>query len=181
MNSNYIEHFNKYEYIVTDRISKMCSEYLDDSDFIHDVYVEVIDYIKNNESYNNVSNYMKTIYVHKKIDSIIKSLLKNRNKENIYIDFDVVLVDSDFENRITDRLSKESIFDVLKTLTSREEKVLKLRFGLENSAQMTREEIGNLLGVNRSRIGQIEAKALRKLRQPDRRKCIQGFYGYEIN
>ena len=175
MNNDYIEYFNKYNYIVTDKISKICPEYLNDSDFIQDVYVEVIDYIKNNEAYNNVSSYLKANYIHGKINSIIKSLLKNKNKENIYTDYDEVLLDTDFENRVTDRLLKEIISNVLKTLTSREEKVLKLRFGLENNIPMSYNQIANHFNVSRERIRQIEAKALRKLRHSNRLKHIQGF------
>jgi len=176
MNSNYIEHFNKYKYIVTDRISKMCPEYLNDYDFIQDVYVELIDYIKNNEAYNNVINYMKATYIHIKTTKVIKSLLKNRNKENIYTNYDRILVDINFEDRTINRLSKEIILNVLKTLTSREERVLKLRFGLEDNNPMSFKEIATLLNVSKDRVRQIETKALRKLRQPDRVKRIQGFY-----
>ena len=178
MNSNYIEHFDKYNYIVTDRISKICPEYLNDSDFIQDIYVEVIDYIKNNEAYNNVSDHMKVGYIHSKTTHIIESLLKNRNKENICNDYDNVLIDIDFENRITDGLSKEIIFNILKTLTPREERVLKLHFGLEDNNPMTLTEIGNKLNISKSRVRQIEAKALGKLRHPNRLKYVQGFYGY---
>lgn len=175
MNNKYIECFNKYKHIVIDRISKICPEYLNDSDFVQDVYVEVIDYIKNNKSYNNVSSHLKAPYIHNKVNAIINSLLKNRNKENNYPGYDEVLVDIDFENRVTDELLKESISNVLKTLTSREEKVLKLRFGLENGIPMTYKQLSKQFNVTTERIRQIEAKAVRKLRHPDRVKYIQWF------
>ena len=62
---------------------------------------------------------------------------------------------------------------VLSTLTPREEKVLKMRFGITEDKEYTLEEIGDLLGVTRERIRQIEGKALRKLRHPLRRKSLQ--------
>jgi RNA polymerase primary sigma factor len=65
--------------------------------------------------------------------------------------------------------------DVLDTLTPREEKVLKLRFGLEDGRARTLEEVGKEFQVTRERIRQIEAKALRKLRHPSRSKKLRDF------
>jgi len=65
--------------------------------------------------------------------------------------------------------------DVLDTLTWREEKVLKLRFGLEDGRARTLEEVGREFNVTRERIRQIEAKALRKLRHPSRSKKLRDF------
>ena len=67
-------------------------------------------------------------------------------------------------------LLKEQLMDVLSTLTPREEKVLKLRFGIEDGRTRTLEEVGKEFNVTRERIRQIEAKALRKLRHPSRSK-----------
>lgn len=72
-------------------------------------------------------------------------------------------------------LLKEQLSDVLKTLTSREEKVLRLRFGLEDGRARTLEEVGKDFDVTRERIRQIEAKALRKLRHPSRSKKLKDF------
>ena len=72
-------------------------------------------------------------------------------------------------------LLREELADVLKTLTSREEKVLKLRFGLEDGRMRTLEEVGREFEVTRERIRQIEAKALRKLRHPSRSKRLKDF------
>ena len=72
-------------------------------------------------------------------------------------------------------LLKEQLGDVLGTLTSREEKVLKLRFGLEDGRSRTLEEVGKEFNVTRERIRQIEAKALRKLRHPSRSKKLKDF------
>lgn len=72
-------------------------------------------------------------------------------------------------------LLKEQLGEVLSTLTSREEKVLRLRFGLEDGRPRTLEEVGKEFDVTRERIRQIEAKALRKLRHPSRSKKLKDF------
>jgi RNA polymerase primary sigma factor len=71
---------------------------------------------------------------------------------------------------------KEQINKVLATLTERESRVIKYRFGLEDGWQRTLEEVGQKFGVTRERIRQIEAKALRKLRHPSRSKKLKEFY-----
>ena len=72
-------------------------------------------------------------------------------------------------------LLKEQLSEVLDTLTPREEKVLRLRFGLEDGRSRTLEEVGREFNVTRERIRQIEAKALRKLRHPSRSKKLKDF------
>ena len=72
-------------------------------------------------------------------------------------------------------LLREQLIDVLGTLTPREEKVLKLRFGIEDGRTRTLEEVGREFNVTRERIRQIEAKALRKLRHPSRSKKLKDF------
>ena len=73
------------------------------------------------------------------------------------------------------QLLKNHLDEVLGTLSEREARVLKLRFGLEGNKQMTLEEVGKVFGVTRERIRQIEAKALRKLKHPSRRKKLQDY------
>ena len=72
-------------------------------------------------------------------------------------------------------LLKEQLMGVLDTLTSREEKVLRLRFGLDDGRARTLEEVGKEFNVTRERIRQIEAKALRKLRHPSRSKKLKDY------
>ena len=72
-------------------------------------------------------------------------------------------------------LLKEQLMDVLDTLTPREEKVLRLRFGLDDGRARTLEEVGKEFNVTRERIRQIEAKALRKLRHPSRSKKLKDY------
>ncbi|MDD6878773.1 MAG: RNA polymerase sigma factor RpoD [bacterium] len=79
------------------------------------------------------------------------------------------------EEYTTVELLKEELSNVLLTLTEREEKVLRLRFGLDDGQCRTLEEVGQIFGVTRERIRQIEAKALRKLRHPSRSKKLKDF------
>ncbi len=79
------------------------------------------------------------------------------------------------EEFTTNELLKDEINDILETLTEREEKVIKLRFGLEDGKARTLEEVGQMFGVTRERIRQIEAKALRKLRHPSRSRKLRDY------
>ena len=72
-------------------------------------------------------------------------------------------------------LLQEQLKEVLNTLTDREKKVLRLRFGLDDGRARTLEEVGREFKVTRERIRQIEAKALRKLRHPSRSKKLKDF------
>ena len=72
-------------------------------------------------------------------------------------------------------LLREQLNEVLMTLTEREQKVLKLRFGLEDGRARTLEEVGKEFKVTRERIRQIEAKALRKLRHPSRSRKLRDY------
>ena len=73
------------------------------------------------------------------------------------------------------QMLRENVEEVLGALSDREAKVLKMRFGLNSNKMMTLEEVGKQFGVTRERIRQIEAKALRKLKHPSRRKKLQDF------
>lgn len=79
------------------------------------------------------------------------------------------------EDAVDGRLLPERLCEVLGTLAPREQRVLALRFGLENEGSRTLEEVGTEIGVTRERIRQIEAKALRKLRHPRRSRKLKDF------
>ena len=81
------------------------------------------------------------------------------------------------EDFATNEMLKDEISQVLETLTEREEKVIRLRFGLEDGKPRTLEEVGQMFGVTRERIRQIEAKALRKLRHPSRSRKLRDYMG----
>ncbi len=81
------------------------------------------------------------------------------------------------EEYATNELLKDEISEVLLTLTEREEKVIRLRFGLDDGKSKTLEEVGQIFGVTRERIRQIEAKALRKLRHPSRSRKLKDYMG----
>ncbi len=76
---------------------------------------------------------------------------------------------------------KERVREILKTLAPREEKVLKMRFGIDVASEHTLEEVGKDFSVTRERIRQIEVKALRKLRHPSRSKKLQSFFDKDID
>lgn len=80
------------------------------------------------------------------------------------------------EEMIFDKSLRKELELVIKTLTSKEQQVINLRFGLDDGVVRTLEEVGEIYGVTRERIRQIEVKALRKLRHPSRLKKIQDYY-----
>ena len=90
-----------------------------------------------------------------------------------------VQVNFKYRNGFTEKqlyeLLKDELNDVLLELTDREEKVLRLRFGLDDGRTRTLEEVGREFNVTRERIRQIEAKALRKLKHPSRSKRLKDF------
>jgi|GEM_PF-913546 len=96
-------------------------------------------------------------------DTYLKDFIEG---ENDYTPVDAVVNDD----------LKEKVREVLKSLTPREEKVLKMRFGIDVASEHTLEEVGKDFSVTRERIRQIEVKALRKLRHPSRSKRLQSFF-----
>jgi RNA polymerase primary sigma factor len=94
-------------------------------------------------------------------------------------------IESDTEFSPSDTVAnndlKERVREVLKTLTPREEKVLKMRFGIDVASEHTLEEVGKDFSVTRERIRQIEVKALRKLRHPSRSKKLRTFFEKEFD
>ena len=71
----------------------------------------------------------------------------------------------------------QSVAEALAELSPREQRILRMRFGIGGTSDHTLEEVGKVFGVTRERIRQIEAKALRKLRHPSRARSIESFVG----
>ena len=91
---------------------------------------------------------------------------------------EVYLIEDEGESTVTDLIEEDlinSINKVIDTLRPKEKEVIRLRFGLDGGVEKTLEEVGNIYGVTRERIRQIEAKALRKLRHPSRSKILKEF------
>lgn len=104
------------------------------------------------------------------------------DSEDAYIK-DFIESENDFSpsETVTNNDLKERVREVLKTLTPREEKVLKMRFGIDVASEHTLEEVGKDFSVTRERIRQIEVKALRKLRHPSRSKKLESFFDKEFD
>lgn len=82
------------------------------------------------------------------------------------------------DNSATDELLRSDIDGVLNTLLPREREVVRLRYGLDDGRERTLEEVGQLFGITRERVRQIEFKAMRKLRQPDRSTKLEGYLAH---
>ena len=126
------------------------------------------------ENYSTL--YSENALLAKKIDVLVEQVEKYREEEDTLLgDFIPDEAASEPSEAASFTLLKEQLVDVLGTLTPREEKVLKLRFGIEDGRTRTLEEVGKEFNVTRERIRQIEAKALRKLRHPSRSKKLKDF------
>ena len=79
------------------------------------------------------------------------------------------------DSSATDELLRSDIEGVLNSLLPREREVIRLRYGLDDGRERTLEEVGQLFGITRERVRQIEFKAMRKLRQPDRCTKLEGY------
>ena len=120
----------------------------------------------------------------------LKDIIKYDEQEPSSLEISIEVEDSTGEMQLVDTiknmkepitekihitLMREDMMEVLCTLSPRERDVLRLRFGMDDGRQRTLEEVGNLFGVTRERIRQIEAKALRKLRHPNRSKRLRNY------
>lgn len=97
------------------------------------------------------------------------------DEDSLLVDFIPDNEEVSVEEVVDMKMLKKELEEILSTLTERESKILKLRFGFDDGKQRTLEDIGNEFGVTRERIRQIEAKALRKLRHPSRSKKVKDY------
>ena len=101
--------------------------------------------------------------------------ISNDNEDSVLSDFipDRTTISPE---RLAERtMLKKQVDEVLKTLTTREERVIRLRFGIDDGYHRTLEEVGKIFQVTRERVRQIEEKALKKLRHPSRAAVLQQF------
>ena len=98
------------------------------------------------------------------------------NKDNELTYENLISDRNDIEDFVCNGSVKEALKKAMESLTEREKKVIILRFGLETGTPLTLEEVGNVLGITRERVRQIEGKALRVLRHPENSKYIKDYY-----
>lgn len=103
---------------------------------------------------------------------------KHEFEEENGVLFPQELISDDIEEKIAAVMMQEQLFEVLDTLTEKEQQVLELRYGLKDGAAKTLEEVGMAFNVTRERVRQIEAKALRKLRHPSRSQKLRDYIDY---
>lgn len=113
-------------------------------------------------------------------EELCSMFLENNNVFEKHLDDDKnvpeeFLVEENIDDLVAGKLLKEQLKEVLGTLTDREEKILDLRFGLNDGRERTLEEVGNWLNITRERVRQIEASALRKLRHPSRSHKLRDY------
>jgi RNA polymerase primary sigma factor len=101
--------------------------------------------------------------------------LRGKANPNLLQKRDDFLRQLDPEVKLSELQLRQAIIGVLRTLTPREEKVIKMRFGFDDGSEHTLEEVGQSFAVTRDRIRQIEAKAIRKLRHPSRSRRLCDF------
>ena len=124
------------------------------------------------------------LFGHKYYDQVVElcSIAMNKYLKSILEENDTVLggfIEDEGSTApteaVADMMRKKQLLEVLETLTPREEKVLRLRYGLDDGRIRTLEEVGKIFNVTRERIRQIEAKALRKLKHPSRSKKLRDY------
>ena len=149
-------------YMFPDDIDLMCKD------------EEMIGKVSKQTSLNQ--NKVKELMQYMAADVSLDSLLEWDEDDDINIDDELVINDEDILlERITANELRENIEKCLKTLTEKEQKVLRLRYGLDDGKYKTLEEIGSILLVTRERIRQIEIKALRKIQNLSMEKLFDGF------
>ena len=140
--------------------------------------------IDNNDYYYKISKNKNNHLVQQKVDRPLSSKcdvmrLSTIESLNTIDEVSPVIVNDCLEEVKRQEL-KEVMSTVLSSLTPREERVLRLRFGLNLNKDYTLEEVGKIINVNRERVRQIEAKALRKLKHPSRSNILKDFLSQSL-
>ena len=140
--------------------------------------------IDNNDYYYKISKNKNNRLVQQKVDRPLSSkydvmrLSTNESLDTIN-EVSPVIVDNCLEELKRQNL-KEVVTKILSSLQPREERVLRLRFGINLNKDYTLEEVGKIINVNRERVRQIEAKALRKLKHPSRSNILKDFLSQSL-
>ncbi|WP_283592859.1 sigma-70 family RNA polymerase sigma factor [Paraclostridium bifermentans] len=137
--------------------------------------IELVNYLRINEDYSEKESY-EIIHLYRNVLRLSSlDVPIGENEDGSMLEVMVAKEDYNIENIIIENDLKEAIDTVLSYLTEREEEIIRLRFGLDDGIPKTLEQIGQRYGVTRERIRQIEAKALNKLKHPNRLKYIKSF------
>ena len=110
-------------------------------------------------------------------DDVFENIIETEIQDDVFqnINLDAFYWNDDIYEEIEERVLRETLENLMAELTSREQEVLKARYGFEDGVEKTLEEIGQTFGVTRERIRQIEAKAIRKLLHPTRIRKLKDF------
>lgn len=110
-------------------------------------------------------------------DDVFENIIENEIQDNVFenTNFDAFYWNDDIYDEIEQRALRETLENLMGELKSREQEVLKARYGFDDGVEKTLEEVGQTFGVTRERIRQIEANAIRKLLQPTRIRKLKGF------
>jgi len=140
--------------------------------------------IDNNDYYYKISKNKNNHLVQQKVDRPLSSkcdVMRLSTIESLdTIDEVSPVIVNDCLEEVKRQELKEVMSTVLSSLTPREERVLRLRFGINLNKDYTLEEVGKIINVNRERVRQIEAKALRKLKHPSRSNILKDFLSQSL-
>lgn len=161
---------------IFEEVVKLQSIYRNNSSLDHE---EIMELIKERFDYDEGKiDYLLRLSDHMINATSLYSLVGEEGDSNL-IDFLEADQHYDVEKEVEEMMLTDSINHILNTLNIREQKVLRLRYGLDDNINRTLEEVGKEFEVTRERIRQIEAKALRKLRHPARAKYLRGYFSNE--
>lgn len=120
--------------------------------------------------------FLENVYADEKTDDLFKNTVENETQKNVIQNVDLnVFYGDDVCEEIEQRALRETLERLMGELKDREREILKARYGFEDGVEKTLEEVGQMFGVTRERIRQIESKALRKLSHPTRMRELRDF------
>lgn len=120
--------------------------------------------------------FLENVYADEKTDDLFKNTVENETQKNVIQNVDLnVFYWDDVCEEIEQRALRETLERLMGELKDREREILKARYGFEDGVEKTLEEVGQMFGVTRERIRQIESKALRKLSHPTRMRELRDF------